>query len=172
MGYDIQAEREEKERQAKRTAARQARIDRMKKGKLALLYADTKVFLLDLFENLQEYRKERKLSKCRITDNSKACNTNSNINTTLCKCQDCGKEISKRAESCPGCGAPLRKKQRSGFGCGGCLAVIFFIFFTSTVIIPMMISSRSTKQTESAEKKVKLPAQPILPPPISQSSQH
>ena len=120
MGYDIKAEREEKERQAKRTAARQARIDRMNSMKSRLRIFGVIEKAKELFVNLtekisQEYAKEREISK-----------------SPLCRCKDCGREISKKAESCPGCGALLRrKKQNSGCGCGGCLVLCFlgFIFF-------------------------------------------
>lgn len=31
--------------------------------------------------------------------------------STLCKCPDCGKDVSKRAASCPNCGAPIAVRQ-------------------------------------------------------------
>jgi len=50
----------------------------------------------------------------------------------LIKCKECGKEISKKAETCPHCGAPL-KKQPTQYGCGTLLLVGFIvIIFVST----------------------------------------
>jgi len=47
----------------------------------------------------------------------------------LIKCKECGKEVSKKAESCPHCGAPV-KKQPTQYGCGTLivLGVVVFIF--------------------------------------------
>lgn len=48
----------------------------------------------------------------------------------LTKCKECGKEVSKKAESCPGCGAPIKGKSSgtSGIGCGGLAVVLIFGF--------------------------------------------
>ena len=134
MGYDIKAEREEKERQAKSTAARQARIDRMNSMKSRLrifrVIEKAKELLVNLTGKIsQEYAKEREISK-----------------STLCRCKDCGREISKKAESCPGCGALLRrKKQNSGCGCGGCLVLCFLVFIFFAGIFGKMLPSFDSK---------------------------
>lgn len=48
----------------------------------------------------------------------------------LTKCKECGKEVSKKAESCPGCGAPVKGKSSgtSGIGCGGLIIILVFLF--------------------------------------------
>lgn len=161
MGYDIKAEREEKERQAKRTAARQARIDRMNSMKGKLRIFDVLEKAKELFVNLtekisQEYAKGREKSK-----------------SPLCRCKDCGREISKKAESCPGCGALLRrKKQNSGCGCGGCLVLCFIVFIFFAGIFGKMLSSFGSKpvlpSAPANNNTVALPAKPatFAPPPV------
>jgi hypothetical protein len=46
------------------------------------------------------------------------------------KCNDCGKEVSKRAKLCPHCGAPVKHE----FGCLGVIALLFLIFIVVGVI--------------------------------------
>lgn len=140
MGYDIKAEREEKERQAKRTAARQARIDRMNsmKGKLLIfgVIEKAKELFVNLTEKIsQEYAKEREISK-----------------SPLCRCKDCGREISKKAESCPGCGAPIQR--RKNFGCSGCFSLLILFFVIITAIGSIYLSlNREKKQSVVFENK-------------------
>jgi hypothetical protein len=152
MGYDIKAEREEKKRQAKRTAARQARIDRMNSMKDRLRIFGLIEKAKELFGNLtekisQEYAKERERSK-----------------SPLCRCKDCGKEISKRAESCPGCGALLRKKKQNS-GCGGCLVLCFLVFIFFAGIFGKMLPSfdRKTVVPPAPANTAALPAKPVAP---------
>lgn len=66
----------------------------------------------------------------------------------LIKCIECGKEISKKAESCPNCGAP-RKKEQTQYGCGTVvvLAVLGFVFFGAL--------SDNDSSTSSSEPKTK-----------------
>jgi len=45
----------------------------------------------------------------------------------LTNCKECGKEVSKKAESCPHCGAPV-KKQPSQYGCGTFILLCFIVF--------------------------------------------
>ncbi|WPD24353.1 MAG: hypothetical protein SD837_07270 [Candidatus Electrothrix scaldis] len=112
----------------------------------------------ELFGNLtekisHEYAKERERSK-----------------SPLCRCKDCGKEISKRAESCPGCGAsPRRKKQKSGCGCGGCLVFCFLGFIFFALIFGRMLPSFDRKTVPSPAPPANnntvadLPAKPVEP---------
>ncbi|MCI5166040.1 MAG: hypothetical protein D3903_08060 [Candidatus Electrothrix sp. GM3_4] len=108
----------------------------------------------ELFGNLtekisQEYAKERERSK-----------------SPLCRCKDCGKEISKRAESCPGCGAsPRRKKQRSG--CGGCLVLcflgfIFFAFIFGRMLQPFDRKTVPSPAPPANNNTVALPENPVI----------
>jgi hypothetical protein len=93
MGYDIRAERE-----AKRAADRQARIDRMNKSAIA-----------NLIDKVKEWYSEQK--EC--------------AGSSLFQCEDCGKEISKKATACPGCGSPVNKKLEVRLS--GILGAAFFV---------------------------------------------
>lgn len=71
----------------------------------------------------------------------------------LRKCKDCGKEISKRADSCPHCGAPIRKTS--------------LFTWIVTIIIGLVIigaitedsTTLTTSDREQSESKAKLEIQ-------------
>lgn len=86
----------------------------------------------------QEYAKEREKSK-----------------SPLFRCKDCGREISKRAESCPGCGASIRKKQKSGCGCAGAFLVVFILFLIGFISSSL---NQNTSKTVSRNKATSSPS--------------
>lgn len=53
----------------------------------------------------------------------------------LIDCKECGKEVSKKAESCPHCGAPL-KKQPTQYGCGTLILMLIVVFILIGVFLP------------------------------------
>lgn len=115
MGYDIQAERDEKAKQAKRAALRQARIDRMNES----------VFT-KLINKIKEWYSEQR----------------ENVGSALFQCKDCGKEISKKAATCPGCGSPVNKKLEIRLS--GILGAAFFVFIFITVYSYISFTGKSS----------------------------
>jgi hypothetical protein len=67
----------------------------------------------------------------------------------LKKCNECGNEVSNKAEKCPKCGNPIKKKSSAA---GGCLAVIILTFIVIAVVGTMETGSSSYNENESSEK--------------------
>ena len=63
----------------------------------------------------------------------------------LIKCKECGKEVSKKAETCPHCGAPL-KKQATQYGCG----TLILIGIVTFILIGVFFSSNDTSTTDTS----------------------
>jgi hypothetical protein len=61
----------------------------------------------------------------------------------LINCKECGKEVSKKAETCPHCGVPL-KKQPSQYGCGTLILIGIVVF-----ILIVVFSSSDTSKTSA-----------------------
>lgn len=66
-------------------------------------------------------------------------------NIHLTNCKDCGKEVSKKAETCPHCGAPI-KKPPTQYGCGTLILIVV------VVSILIGIFSSNDKSTPSAPR--------------------
>ena len=68
----------------------------------------------------------------------------------LIKCKECGKEVSKKAETCPHCGAPVKKKG----GSAGCLTIILLGIIVFAIIgsinsYESSVGSRTSSYTPS-----------------------
>jgi hypothetical protein len=71
----------------------------------------------------------------------------------LKKCNECGKEVSTKAESCPNCGAVLRKKT-------GCLTTIgaSFLIFIVLGVLGSLMNENSTTPSSKPEAGFKMPS--------------
>lgn len=118
MGYDIQSEREERAKQAKRAVVRRVRIHRMNESVIA-----------NLIDKVKEWYSEQR----------------ERAGSSLFQCEDCGKEISKKATACPGCGSPVNKKLEVRLS--GILGAAFFVGLI--VIVSIFNSSIFTRNSSS-----------------------
>lgn len=66
----------------------------------------------------------------------------------LKKCKECGKEVSKKAETCPNCGNPIKKKPKQ-YGCGTLILIGIVAIFLISVFSP---EDKKTTPTPKAPK--------------------
>ena len=66
----------------------------------------------------------------------------------LTKCKECGKEISKKADTCPNCGFNQKKSKGKKWQAFGCLFWIFIIFLVFTWISNWEFSENTTPWNE------------------------
>lgn len=70
----------------------------------------------------------------------------------LTNCKECGKEVSKKAETCPHCGAPL-KKQPTQYGCGTLIILGIVVFILIGVFSSNDTSTPSAPKTPEQVRK-------------------
>ena len=75
----------------------------------------------------------------------------------LIACKECGKEVSKKAETCPHCGAPLKKQPTQyGFGTlvllGVVVIVLIGVFSSDDTSIPSAAKTPEEVRVERIEK--------------------
>lgn len=83
----------------------------------------------------------------------------------LTKCKDCGKKVSKKAETCPNCGAPIKKKP-THYGCGTLILFATVAFILLSVFLSNDTSTPSAKKTETAR------VQPVQQPQATVHCDH
>lgn len=76
----------------------------------------------------------------------------------LIKCKECGKKVSKRAESCPECGVPMKKKGKNI----GCFGTIFLIVIAIIVITQLNSYKDKRAQIKAVAKQQEITAQKAL----------
>ena len=74
----------------------------------------------------------------------------------LTTCSECGKEISKKAESCPHCGEPGSKPFK--LGCGGAIVIILFLGWLGSNVSPPPKPVAKVNEKALYAKARKLPA--------------
>ena len=74
----------------------------------------------------------------------------------LIKCKECGKEVSKKAETCPNCGAPLKKKTTQ-YGCGTLilLGIVTFILIGVFSSNDKSTTDTSTTSTPKSQEEIR-----------------
>jgi predicted RNA-binding Zn-ribbon protein involved in translation (DUF1610 family) len=75
-------------------------------------------------------------------------------NNALVKCEECGHNVSKKAEVCPSCGAPVNEKPKES-GCATAIAVCIIIFALIAVFSSnnSLNKPRNSKVSDSGCKK-------------------
>lgn len=73
----------------------------------------------------------------------------------LIKCKECGKEVSKKAETCPHCGVPL-KKQATKYGCGTLILLGIVTFILIGVFSSNDTSTTSTPKSQEEIRKERI----------------
>jgi len=70
----------------------------------------------------------------------------------LCKCKECGKEVSSKASACPNCGAPV-KKEATQYGCFSCLGILFIGCILLSIMGNFVPKSSSPPRTPETSKQ-------------------
>ena len=95
---------------------------------------------------------------------------------TLIKCNECGDEISSKADSCPKCGFPLKQvkifnpniDQSIKKGCFGCLVIILIFFLLAVIGVIFqpepntMQSKKTVKKPNSLAQSSSVPSDPLV----------
>jgi hypothetical protein len=79
----------------------------------------------------------------------------------IIKCLDCGKDVSKNAESCPSCGAPIKPKSKGGCLKFGCLGLV--ILFAIGSIVPAIVGASNDIQGKESVPSGGYTKTPIVP---------
>jgi hypothetical protein len=74
--------------------------------------------------------------------------------SSLIRCKDCGKEVSKRAEKCPNCGAPVKKTFNRPRGCFFNIILVFFILLIVGIFFER-ITQKPPEEPKQVRKEVK-----------------
>jgi hypothetical protein len=74
--------------------------------------------------------------------------------TSLIRCKDCGKEVSRRAEKCPNCGAPVKKTFNRPRGCLFNIILVFFILIIVSLFFKT-ITQKPPEEPKQVRKEVK-----------------
>jgi len=69
----------------------------------------------------------------------------------LKKCEECGNQVSTKAQTCPKCGAPVKKEQKK-YGCGTTIIVVIIIF----VVLSILNEDRPVNDPPPKQKKAVL----------------